>query len=105
MLVEYYTGSLPWINCSDPDEIGKLKTANIGGPLLKRMPEEFQKFEDHIFSLDITTEPDYEMLIGIIKSIANRLNVDLNAPFEWEFDLDQQRSIVHQRHKDQLISL
>ncbi|KAA6401775.1 MAG: putative Tau-tubulin kinase 1 [Streblomastix strix] len=67
MVVEYYTGTLPWNDATDKDQIEMLKLENQGGLLLHYMPEEFQEFEDHIFSLDYVDEPDYAHLVSLIR--------------------------------------
>ncbi|KAA6382365.1 MAG: putative Tau-tubulin kinase 1 [Streblomastix strix] len=66
ILVELYTGSLPWANVNNPDEVLRLKEQYQDGSLLAFMPPEFKQFEDHILSLDYTTEPDYQLITSIL---------------------------------------
>ncbi|KAA6382996.1 MAG: putative Tau tubulin kinase 1 [Streblomastix strix] len=42
ILVELYTGTLPWGNVNDPDEVLRLKELYQGGSLLVKMPSEFK---------------------------------------------------------------
>ncbi|KAA6390157.1 MAG: putative Tau-tubulin kinase 1 [Streblomastix strix] len=70
IFVEFYTGSLPWLNIDDPDEVMLLKEHYQCGSLMLKMPPEFMQFEDHILSLEYTTEPDYQLLTSILYRIA-----------------------------------
>ncbi|KAA6399388.1 MAG: putative Tau-tubulin kinase [Streblomastix strix] len=98
MMVEYYTGKLPWSNTEDINEILHLKQQSIGGRLFSKMPLQFQEFENHIFQLDFVDEPDYKKLIGLMFLVAYNSKLDLNNwPFEWEEELNQQREIVRHR--------
>ncbi|KAA6387536.1 MAG: putative Tau-tubulin kinase 2 [Streblomastix strix] len=66
IFVELYTGSIPWGNINDTDEVLRLKEHYQGGNLLANMPPELMQFERHILSLNYTTEPDYQLLTSIL---------------------------------------
>ncbi|KAA6356917.1 MAG: putative Tau-tubulin kinase 1 [Streblomastix strix] len=70
IFVEFYIGTLPWVDVNDPEEVLRLKEFNQGGDLVSKMPPEFAQFEDHILSLNYTTEPDYQLLTSFLYKIA-----------------------------------
>ncbi|KAA6403217.1 MAG: putative protein serine/threonine kinase [Streblomastix strix] len=97
MMVDCYLRKLPWSNTENPDNILQIKEQSRGGILLQNMPPEFQEFENHIFSLNYEDEPNYKKLIGLLSLVGYNNRFDLNNwPFEWEEELNQQRSIVQQ---------
>ncbi|KAA6382662.1 MAG: hypothetical protein EZS28_021811, partial [Streblomastix strix] len=77
IFVEFYTGTLPWVNIVDPDEVMRLKELYQGGSLFANMPSEFMEFEDHILSLDYTTEPDYLLLASLFPDSSNDIKQGL----------------------------
>ncbi|KAA6379713.1 MAG: putative Tau-tubulin kinase 2 [Streblomastix strix] len=96
IFVEFYTGGLPWVNITNPDEVLLLKEHYQGGGLLTNMPPEFKQFEDHILSLTYTTEPDYQLLTSIMYQIAKNNKIDINQPFDWEKEMQLMREIKKQ---------
>ncbi|KAA6381984.1 MAG: hypothetical protein EZS28_022488, partial [Streblomastix strix] len=80
------------------EKVKKLKQHYSGIKLLKRLPIQFLEFESYIQQLDYTTDPDYEYLISLLKQAAEENEIDLNAPFEWEEEINDERDriIKHQ---------
>ncbi|KAA6386139.1 MAG: putative tau-tubulin kinase 2 [Streblomastix strix] len=96
IFVEFYTGSLPWVSINDPEEVLRLKELYQGGGLLAKLPPEFMSFEDHILSLDYITEPDYQQLTLILYKIASNNDIDIDATFDWEKEMQIMREIKRQ---------
>ncbi|KAA6395209.1 MAG: putative Tau-tubulin kinase 1 [Streblomastix strix] len=103
ILVEFYNGMLPW---SDVDEqkVQALKEYFHGRKLLQRLPKQFLEFESYILSLDYTTDPDYTYLISLLIQAAEENEINLNDPFEWEEEINEERMNVmilqvKQQHK------
>ncbi|KAA6382974.1 MAG: putative protein serine/threonine kinase [Streblomastix strix] len=99
ILVELYDEKLPWATITDLDIIFSLKTEHLGGKLCQKMPNELQYFEDHIFSLNYGDEPDYQFLISLLETVAERESIDLQAPFDWESEIAERRAVVIQNHQ------
>ncbi|KAA6397750.1 MAG: putative Tau-tubulin kinase 1 [Streblomastix strix] len=97
MMIEFFSGKLPWADTYNYDEILQLKLESIHSSLIQRMPPEFQAFEDHIYSLDYLDEPDYAMLTQLLCTVASKAGIDLNEPFEWEAEIREQKEII--QHK------
>ncbi|KAA6383326.1 MAG: putative TTBK2 protein, partial [Streblomastix strix] len=97
ILVEFYNGMLPW---SDVDElkIQALKEYFHGRKLLERLPKQFLEFEQYILSLDYTTDPDYAYLTSLLKQAAVENGIDLNAPFEWEEEINDEMDRIIRHH-------
>ncbi|KAA6391994.1 MAG: putative Tau-tubulin kinase 1 [Streblomastix strix] len=97
ILVEYYNGMLPW---SDVDEIKvqALKEYFHGRKLIKRLPKQFLEFESYILSLNYTTDPDYAYLISLLKQAADENGIDLNTPFEWEEEMNDEKDRIINHH-------
>ncbi|KAA6400752.1 MAG: putative Tau-tubulin kinase 2 [Streblomastix strix] len=105
IMVEFYNGGLPW---SDKDDIQKIEASKFiyhGLKLLKRLPKQFIEFELYIISLDYTTVPDYQYLTFLLKQAAEENEIDLNDPFEWELEMDNEREHImkHQSKVQQKI--
>ncbi|KAA6376554.1 MAG: putative Tau-tubulin kinase 2 [Streblomastix strix] len=98
ILVEFYNGMLPWSEKDDMVKIQTLKFHYHGHKLLKRLPKQFIEFETHISSLDYIQKPDYEYLISLLKDAAKENNIDLNAPFDWEEDMNEERMKIMRHH-------
>ncbi|KAA6373857.1 MAG: putative Tau-tubulin kinase 1 [Streblomastix strix] len=112
LMIELFIGKLPWSNIANSDIVLQQKLIYRGRVLIQQMPKEFHSFEDYIFSLDYTDEPDYQLIINLFKTIAVNEGIDLSQPFDWENEINEQRSIVvqkqleilKQRRKDQKIN-
>ncbi|KAA6393640.1 MAG: hypothetical protein EZS28_010835 [Streblomastix strix] len=102
IFVEFYTGNLPWVNVTNPEEVLRLKELYQGGGLLTKMPPEFMQFEDHILSLDYVTEPDYQLLTTILHKVARNNQIDIKAPFDWEMEMIQIRDINRQEKQAEM---
>ncbi|KAA6391104.1 MAG: putative Tau-tubulin kinase [Streblomastix strix] len=101
MMIEFYVGKLPWTGIYDHEEVYRLKQQFLHGRLLTQMPTEFQTFEDHIFSLDYLDKPNYTMLIQLLYSAASKAGIDLNDPFEWEEEMNEQRELIQQKQYEE----
>ncbi|KAA6312276.1 MAG: putative tau-tubulin kinase 1, partial [Streblomastix strix] len=97
ILVEFHNGMLPWTDVGD-EKIERSKFTFHGHKLLKHLPKQFLEFETHILSLDYTTDPDYEYLTSLLKQAAEENKVDLNAPFEWELEMNNERDRIMKHH-------
>ncbi|KAA6397340.1 MAG: putative protein serine/threonine kinase [Streblomastix strix] len=102
ILVEFYNGMLPWSDVDDKEKVQKMKENFHGDKLLEQLPKQFLEFESHIKSLDYTTDPDYALLTSLLKQSASENDIDLNAPFEWEKDMNSESMIIMQHH-DQIV--
>ncbi|KAA6392704.1 MAG: putative protein kinase [Streblomastix strix] len=98
ILVEFYNGMLPWSEKDDMVKVQTLKFHYHGHKLLKRLPKQFVEFETHISSLNYIQKPDYEYLISLLKDAAKENNVELNAPFDWEEDMNKERMKIMRHH-------
>ncbi|KAA6403594.1 MAG: putative Tau-tubulin kinase 1 [Streblomastix strix] len=98
ILVEFYNGMLPWSYLDDAEQIQQLKNHYHGQKLLKHLPKQFLKFESHISSLDYQTDPNYALLISLMKETAHENKIDLDAPFEWEEEINEERCIITSNH-------
>ncbi|KAA6396785.1 MAG: putative tau-tubulin kinase 1 [Streblomastix strix] len=98
ILIEFFNGMLPWSDINEIDKIVSLKQHYCGPKLTKRLPKQFNKFESHILSLDYTTDPDYELLISLLKQAAEENKLDLNAPFDFEEEMNNERDLISSHH-------
>ncbi|KAA6363625.1 MAG: hypothetical protein EZS28_040848, partial [Streblomastix strix] len=96
VLIELFIGNLPWSSVTNSDIVLQQKLIYREGVLIKQLPKEFQSFEDYIFSLDYTDEPDYELIVNLFRSVALNEGIDLSSPFDWENEINLQRQIVVQ---------
>ncbi|KAA6357983.1 MAG: hypothetical protein EZS28_046490, partial [Streblomastix strix] len=97
IIVEFYHGQLPWSDIEDIDEIEQLKEQYNGAKLIGNLPNQFIDFEEHIQSLDYETKPDYQFLVTLVSQAAEDNEIDLNSPFDWEDEINEER-------KQQMIS-
>lgn len=84
LLIEFIRGALPWRQVGDKNEVCKMKEQIGALRLIDGMPGEMQNFVEHLESLGYYDEPNYEMLVGCLRSILNRIGVKDEDPFDWE---------------------
>ncbi|KAA6400691.1 MAG: putative tau-tubulin kinase 2, partial [Streblomastix strix] len=104
ILVEFYNGMLPWSDV-DNQKTQTLKEQFHDHKLLEQLPKQFLEFESYILSLDYTTDPDYAYLISLLNQAAVENNIDLNAPFEWEEEINNERSTLTQREVAHIVQI
>jgi len=74
MIIEFTTGSLPWRSERDRDKVGAMKEKYMTGKKLVRgLPQEFEEFMAHLLSLGYSDTPDYDLIIGIFRSLMLRI--------------------------------
>ncbi|KAA6402421.1 MAG: putative protein serine/threonine kinase [Streblomastix strix] len=98
ILVEFFNGILPWSGIEDAGKVKKMKKHYSGLKLLKRLPKQFLQFDEHIQQLEYTISPDYLHLISLLEEAAEENKVDLNAPFEWEEEMNDERDKITKHH-------
>ncbi|KHN81044.1 Tau-tubulin kinase 1 [Toxocara canis] len=112
MSCELIKGPLPWASLdpkTDYNLIGEWKRyARFGGreELLRDVPSEFDRILDLIDDIKFYERPDYHALSCLIEGIFTRLDLNRNAPFEWQCDpfLVQKAAMIGDQGKSQEIS-
>ncbi|KAA6365667.1 MAG: putative Tau tubulin kinase 1, partial [Streblomastix strix] len=75
------------------NEVCRMKERYLGKELVSSMPNQFEKIEEHLFTLDFFAEPDYFMIAKLMKEAAVENGLDLKQPFEWEIDMNELRYV------------
>jgi tau tubulin kinase len=78
LLIEFAAPPLPWKSQRDKQAVAQLKRVNLGR-LCRGLHEQFQDFLAHISALQFGDAPDYEMLAGLLATVAE--GADANE--EW----------------------
>jgi len=96
MIIEFATGTLPWRSERDRDKVGEIKEKFMSGKKLVRgLPSEFEEFMAYLQSLKYEDKPDYDLLIGLFRSLMLRIMglplsyLDPNSqfkppPYDWD---------------------
>ncbi|KAA6394420.1 MAG: putative Tau-tubulin kinase 1 [Streblomastix strix] len=99
VMIELRTGKLPWTSLKTKEEVCRMKERYLGKELVSSMPKQFEKIEEHLFTLDFFAEPDYFMIAKLMKEAAVENGLDLKQPFEWEIEMDELREDVKNQSK------
>ncbi|KAA6398351.1 MAG: putative Tau-tubulin kinase 1 [Streblomastix strix] len=102
VLIELRTGKLPWTSMKTKNEVCRMKERYLGKELVSSMPKQFEKIEEHLFTLDFFAEPDYFMIAKLMKEAAVENGLDLKQPFEWEIDMNELRLVVQKQHEQEM---
>ncbi|KAK2956410.1 putative Tau-tubulin kinase [Blattamonas nauphoetae] len=95
ILVEFYTGSLPWCTLEDKDEIRILKDKMQSELIVEQLPSEFKDFVKHLQTCTFYTIPDYKYLQELLRSCFHRLggtddmHLDFYDYLKWEYSQRQ----------------
>eukprot|EP00658_Telonema_sp_P-2_P047798 TRINITY_DN36389_c0_g1_i1.p1 TRINITY_DN36389_c0_g1~~TRINITY_DN36389_c0_g1_i1.p1 ORF type:complete len:235 (+),score=43.18 TRINITY_DN36389_c0_g1_i1:174-878(+) len=84
MLVEFATGSLPWRKYKEKEAIGECKQQTVNADLVRTLPREFLPFLEHLQTLTYEGEPDYDYLIGLLKTSIVRRGYASDRLLDWE---------------------
>ena len=84
MLVEFATGSLPWRKYKEKEAIGECKQQTVNAELVRTLPREFLPFLEHLQSLSYEGEPDYDYLIGLLRTSIVRRGYAPDRLLDWE---------------------
>ncbi|CAF2856159.1 unnamed protein product [Rotaria sp. Silwood2] len=84
MLIEFLIGSLPWSKIKDKESVGHIKEKYDYNRFLTYLPDEFNKFLEHIKVLHYEDKPDYEFLRSLFISSIQRLGYHDDEPYDWE---------------------
>eukprot|EP01127_Copromyxa_protea_P008376 TRINITY_DN1921_c0_g1_i2.p1 TRINITY_DN1921_c0_g1~~TRINITY_DN1921_c0_g1_i2.p1 ORF type:complete len:397 (-),score=54.93 TRINITY_DN1921_c0_g1_i2:87-1277(-) len=85
LLIEFCKGMLPWGTLKNRDEIGEMKRQyNSPESLAKGLPTEFSSFMNYLKTLDYSDEPNYDYLLGLLRSALNIFGGSEKDPFAWE---------------------
>ncbi|KAK2963201.1 putative Tau-tubulin kinase 1 [Blattamonas nauphoetae] len=95
IMVEFYTGYLPWCTLDDKDEVAKLKEEMQNEKIVTQMPSEFIDFVKHLQTCEFETIPDYSFLRSCLQTCFYRLggndamHLDFYQYLVWDYQ--QQR--------------
>ncbi|KAA6399377.1 MAG: putative Tau-tubulin kinase [Streblomastix strix] len=98
ILVEFFNGTLPWSGVTDVEEIKSVKEYYQGIKLLKSLPKQFLEIEQYISTLDYQTDPNYQFITSLLNQAAQENNINLNQPFEFEEEINEERKKIMVRH-------
>ncbi|PYH46470.1 double-time [Aspergillus saccharolyticus JOP 1030-1] len=84
-LVEFLKGKLPWdhLDHSKHRPIGEAKQKITVEKLCEGLPDEFQRYFHHIYSLRYNEMPDYEWLRGLFRKLFARRRYEWDYVFDW----------------------
>ncbi|KRZ73431.1 putative serine/threonine-protein kinase [Trichinella papuae] len=83
LLTELMTGSLPWHNLYDRDEVLKMKMERF--PILcKSLPAPMKRFHEHLNELNYMDKPDYQLLIDGFTKWLKRKKLSPDSPLGLE---------------------
>lgn len=68
-----------------------MKEKYLGKRLVNNLPKQFEQIQKYLFNLGFFDEPDYMLIIKLLYDIASDYQLDMDAPFEWEEDMDEMR--------------
>ncbi|CAF0862673.1 unnamed protein product [Rotaria sordida] len=97
MLIEFLIGCLPWSKIKDKESVGHIKETYDYNRFLTYLPEEFDKFLEHIKELHYEDKPDYEFLRSLFISSIQRLGYHDDDPYDWEKSNDSLVKIEKQK--------
>ncbi|KAA6399993.1 MAG: putative Tau tubulin kinase 1 [Streblomastix strix] len=101
MLIDLRTKNLPWNQLKTIDEVCKMKEKYLGKRLVNNLPKQFEQIQKYLFNLGFFDEPDYMLIIKLLYDIASDYQLDMDAPFEWEEDMDEMRQVVLNEQEEQ----
>ena len=99
-MVEFATGSLPWMRMKDKSQVLALKKQYNNDSLISTLPNEFSLFMKHLQSLAYAQLPDYQYLRDLMKAICQENNYQLDDPYDWEMS-DLRRNDTGQQQQQQ----
>ncbi|CAF0821027.1 unnamed protein product [Adineta steineri] len=89
MLIEFLIGSLPWSKIKDKESVGHIKETYDYTRFLTNLPDEFNKFLEHINELNYDDKPDYDFLRSLFYSSIQRLGFHDDDLYDWEKSIEQ----------------
>ncbi|CAF0748363.1 unnamed protein product [Adineta steineri] len=89
MLIEFLIGSLPWSKIKDKESVGHIKETYDYTRFLTNLPDEFNKFLEHINELNYDDKPDYDFLRSLFNSSIQRLGFHDDDIYDWEKSIEQ----------------
>lgn len=87
VLIEFYTGSLPWGQLRGPSNLDKIKDVKLdymNEKLTIGLPIEFTKIMNHIKSLKCADRPNYSLIFDYMKKLYTREGGTEDLVFEWD---------------------
>ncbi|CAF4394704.1 unnamed protein product, partial [Adineta steineri] len=89
MLIEFLIGSLPWSKIKDKESVGHIKETYDYTRFLTNLPDEFNKFLEHINELNYDDKPDYDSLRSLFNLSIQRLGFHDDDLYDWEKSIEQ----------------
>ncbi|CAF0730061.1 unnamed protein product [Adineta steineri] len=89
MLIEFLIGSLPWSKIKDKESVGHIKETYDYTRFLTNLPDEFNKFLEHINELNYDDKPDYDFLRSLFNLSIQRLGFHDDDLYDWEKSIEQ----------------
>lgn len=77
--IEIITGSLPWSNCENDDELLHLKESISPEVLCKNVPVIFRKILKYLLTLKQTDNPSYKLIDKHLRKSMKENNIDLDT--------------------------
>lgn len=87
VLIEFFTGSLPWGQLRGPSNLDKIKDVKLeymNEKLTIGLPIEFTKIMNHIKSLKFQDRPNYMMIFDYMKNLYCQEGGTDELLFEWD---------------------
>uniref|UniRef100_A0A7S3GKX4 Protein kinase domain-containing protein n=2 Tax=Palpitomonas bilix TaxID=652834 RepID=A0A7S3GKX4_9EUKA len=85
VLIEFWTGALPWRKKKNKEEMGLLKIQINNQELVKGMPAEFSSMMQYLQSMAYEDTPDYSYLENLMRSVMKRENCRESDLYDWEY--------------------
>jgi hypothetical protein len=61
-----------------------VKTNTTNAALVSEFPKEYLSIMNHLRSLTFASEPDYGLLLTLLKKALQDIGLNENVPFDWE---------------------
>lgn len=89
-----HCGRLPWKDIEKPSKMARAKRRVTQTPQFLELPECFIQIWEHIHSLHYADDPDYEMMISLMKETYVMMGYGEDTPFDWEQITDEMSKII-----------
>ncbi|CAF1264671.1 unnamed protein product [Rotaria magnacalcarata] len=103
MLIEFLIGSLPWSKIKDKESVGHTKETYDHNHFLSYLPNDFDRFLEHIKELHYEDKPDYEFIRSLFSLSIQRLGYHDDDPYDWETSFEQNEisSLIQNKQQQQ----
>ncbi|CAM2701007.1 unnamed protein product [Rotaria socialis] len=89
MLIEFLIGSLPWSKIKDKESVGHIKETYDHNRFLSYLPNDIDRFLEHLKELHYEDKPDYEFIRSLFLLSIQRLGYHDDDPYDWETSFEQ----------------